>query len=379
MTLSSTAALDRPLFVTVSLAEDLPDRLRMPIPESGIAGNPTAIRVVPLLRVFTVAAVTHIAIGVVFVTVRAPQSISCAVLLNGVWVGTGGSFTPLDLSPTGNESLSGAVETALTTLVTATCAPSLDLPETDNEHIAAFIAKGLAEAARNSVAAVREARYALELQLAETSVMSPAQSTQGSVVAALLQLGIICGRSADTARDAEREGFHVFLTDSTAYHSYRRVQDPTLIGTAKPATAGTRAWMRLHDTAVRQCRALHSQLDAEGASVHALLAAAASVSSSREADAQASFTTLAAVASLGLGIPALVLALYGADRLLPLDTWPRQLAFIPVAVGLVVATVVAIRRAPGGSHRRVWYVGPAAMLLGLLGLLVLAGLIAPVA
>lgn len=36
---------------------------------------------------------------------------------------------------------------------------------------------------------------------------------------------------------------------------------------------------------------------------------------SREADAQSAFNTLAAVASLG--IPALVLALYGAVRLLP--------------------------------------------------------------
>ena len=377
MPLSAADSPDQPLVVTVSHTESLPDRLRMPLPEP-VDAHAAAIRVVPLLRVFTIAAVTHIAIGVVVVTVPAPGSISCAVLLHGVWAGTGGSFIPVNLADTGTDSPKTAIETALITLVTATSAPSLDVREPGTEHIAAFVAKGLAESARNAVAAVREARYALELQLAQTSVMAPAQSTQGSVVAALLQLGIICGRSADTAREAEREGLHVFLTDSPAYHSYRRVQDPTLIGDAVPATTATRSWMRLHDAAVRQCRALYAQMDAEGASVHALLAAAASVSSSREADAQSSFNTLAAVASLGLGIPALVLALYGADRLLPLDTWPRQLAFIPVAVGLVVATVVAIRRAPVGSHRRAWYVGPAAMLLGLLGLLVLAGLIAPV-
>ncbi|MEC5185761.1 hypothetical protein RCH12_003238 [Cryobacterium sp. MP_3.1] len=56
--------------------------------------------------------------------------------------------------------------------------------------------------------------------------------------------------------------------------------------------------------------------------MHAPLAAAASVSSSREANAQTSSNTLAAVASLGPGIPALVLAPYGADRLLPIDTPP---------------------------------------------------------
>jgi hypothetical protein len=82
--------------------------------------------------------------------------------------------------------------------------------------------------------------------------------------------------------------------------------------------------------------------------------------------------------SLGLGIPALVLALYGAERLLPLDTGPRQLAFIPVAAGLVLAAALAIWRAPSGRHRRVWAVGAVTVLVSLLSLLVLAAIIAPV-
>jgi len=192
-----------------------------------------------------------------------------------------------------------------------------------------------------------------------------------------LQLGIDLGRGADNAREVIREGLWVFLTDSTAYHSYRVVQDPRIINGALPATELTRPWLRLHDAAIRQCTELRGQRDAESACVHALLSAAASVSSSREADAQTNFNTLAAVASLGLGIPALVLALYGADRLLPLDTLQRQFAFLPVAAGLVFATVLAMRRSPTGKHRRVWLAGAMAALLSLLGLLIVAGLIAP--
>ncbi|KFF59490.1 hypothetical protein JF66_10950, partial [Cryobacterium sp. MLB-32] len=223
----------------------------------------------------------------------------------------------------------------------------------------------------------REVRYGLELQLAETSAKSSVEGSQGSIVSSLLQLGIILGRGADNAREAVREGLWVFLTDSNAYHSYRVLQDPGIINDAVPATQFSRTWMKLHDAAIRQCTELRGQLDAECISLHALLAAAAAVSSSREADAQTNFNTLAAVASFGLGIPALVLALYGADRLLPLDTLPRQFAFLPVAAGLVFAAILAVMRSPTGKRRRVWLLGAAAALIASLALLIVAGMILP--
>ena len=89
-----------------------------------------------------------------------------------------------------------------------------------------------------------------------------------------------------------------------AYHSYRRLQDPSLINPVSVTSFRTRSWMRLHDAAVRQCLEMRKQLDAESDSARALMAAAASISNSREADAQSAFNTLAAVASFGLGIPA---------------------------------------------------------------------------
>ncbi|WP_458779313.1 hypothetical protein [Arthrobacter sp. D3-16] len=228
-----------------------------------------------------------------------------------------------------------------------------------------------------AVHSVREIRYDLEHRLAQFSSNGLPTSSSTPIVASLLELSIICGRAADEAREAVREGLWLHLSDSSAYHSYRRLQDPSIINAAEPATSATRPWMRLHDAGVRQCMEMRKQLDAEAGSARNLMAAAASVSNSREADGQSAFNTLAAVVSLGLGIPALVLALYGADRLLPLNTQPRQLAFIPVAIGLLLAAVIAIWRAPKGRSGWIWVVAAIGIIALLLSLLVVAGLLAP--
>ncbi|MCU1445268.1 hypothetical protein [Cryobacterium sp.] len=378
-----TPAAAVPVVVTIS---HQPDRVsqksmaaRILRDHLGVAGRRSVVRVVPLLRAFDVAGIEYVAAGNLRVVVSGPQKVAFEVFLHGLWAKPEASwcFAPLRSAEADDaDSLSAA-----TTALAAQLGRNLGAPaagdDTDLEFLAARLAKDLADVSRNAVADLRETRYSLELELAETSTRSTAQGSQASVVSALLQLGIILGRVADSNRETVREGLWVHLTDRAAYHSHRVLQDPAIITVFEPATALTRSGMRLHDAAIRQCMELGRQVDAESVAVHALLSAAASVSSSCEADAQSSFNTLAAVASLGLGIPALVLALYGADRLLPLDTLPRQLAFLPVAAGLVFATVLAMRRSPRGEHRRVWIVGAAATLTALLGLLVVAGIIAP--
>ena len=345
----------------------------------GAPGGASVIRLVPLVRSFSVNGQQHLATGSVRVVASGPVSVAFEVFLQGIWARQEHTslFAPIAADTDEDAERWAAASTALTLEL----AHPLEVPtgedETSLEYLAADLAKGLAERSRNAAADLREIRYALELELAETSTRTTAHGSQASVVSALLQLGIICGRAADSTREAVREGLWVHLTDSPAYHAHRVLLNPAIVTHLAPATVLTRPWMRLHDAAIRQCTELGSQLTAESVAVHALLSAAASVSSSREADAQTSFNTLDAVASLGLGIPALVLALYGADRLLPLDTLPRQLAFLPVAAGLVFATVLAMRRSPRGEHRRVWIVGAAATLTALLGLLVIAGVIAP--
>jgi hypothetical protein len=119
-----------------------------------------------------------------------------------------------------------------------------------------------------------------------------------------------CARSTDQSRELAREGLWVYLSDSRAYHSYRKLQDPSLLSLYPAATRKLRPWMRLHDTAIRHCQEMRKQLDAESDSIRSLIAAASSISSSKDADAQSRFNVLAAIASVGIGLPALVLALW---------------------------------------------------------------------
>ncbi|TFD51091.1 hypothetical protein E3T43_16990 [Cryobacterium sp. Hh7] len=345
----------------------------------GESESPSVIRVVPLLRVFTIAQSRFIAVGNVRIVVSGVQQVAFEVFLDGIWKEETArdNFFPLNReSPAGVDELDRSTS-ALEGLLVESASAQSNNSVTSNEFHVAFVSKGVAEDSRNAITEVREIRYGLELHLAETSAKSSVEGSQRSIVSALLQLGIILGRGADNAREAVREGLWVFLTDSSAYHSYRVLQDPGIINNAVPATEFSRTWMKLHDAAIRQCTELRGQLDAECISVHALLAAAAAVSSSREADAQTNFNTLAAVASFGLGIPALVLALYGADRLLPLDTLPRQFAFLPVAAGLVFAAILAVMRSPTGKRRRVWLLGAGVALIASLALLIVAGMILP--
>lgn len=339
-------------------------------------GRPCILRVVPLLHVAGRKGQRVVVVGHSLVAVHSEEDVAVQSFVTNCWEEgpAEGGFQRLDVETSqGSEAATKAI-----------CSFEQRLPpwpETaslfDAEMHAAKHAKALAELSRNSVAGVREIRYDLEHRLAQFSSKDLPTSSSTPIVASLLELSIICGRAADEAREAVREGLWLHLSDSDAYHSYRRLQDPSIINEAEPATSATRTWMRLHDAGVRQCMEMRKQLDAEASSARNLMAAAASVSNSREADGQSAFNTLAAVVSLGLGIPALVLALYGADRLLPLNTQPRQLAFIPVAIGLLLAAVIAIWRAPKGRSGWLWVVAAIGIIALLLSLLVVAGLLAP--
>jgi len=72
----------------------------------------------------------------------------------------------------------------------------------------------LAELSRDAVASVREIRYDLEHRLAHFSSKGLPTSSNTPIVASLLQLNIICGRAADEAREAVREGLWLHLSDS---------------------------------------------------------------------------------------------------------------------------------------------------------------------
>lgn len=352
---------------------------------SGGSNGPSILRVVPLLRVSGPKGERVVLVGHSIVAVHDLNHVAVESFLVNAWTEgpDEGEFTRADIE---GDDLSATVRDAVAHFeaelpvwpeVAAEIGDVTDPGDQGMQMHAAKQAKALAELSRNAVAHVREIRYDLEHRLAHFSSKGHPTSSNTPIVASLLEFNIICGRAADEAREAVREGLWLHLSDSEAYHAYRRLQDPSIINSAAPASSTTRTWMRMHDAAVRQCLEMRKQLDAESASTRALMAGAASISNSREADAQSAFNTLAAVASLGLGIPALVLALYGADRLLPLNTEPRQLAFIPVAAGLLFAAVIAIWRAPKGKSNKVWIFGAMGVILILLSLLVSAGLLAP--
>ena len=342
----------------------------------GGSSQPCIVRVVPLLHVTGEKGKRVVLVGHSLVSVQGEEDVAVQSFVTNGWEegSAEAEFRRLNLEASPE---SGTVQDSIRSFERSLPSWPEAVQPFDPEMHAAKHAKSLAELSRNSVASVREIRYDLEHRLAQFSSKGLPTSSSTPIVASLLELSIICGRAADEAREAVREGLWLHLSDSTAYHSYRRLQDPSIINEAEPATPATRSWMRLHDAAVRQCLEMRKQLDAEAGSARNLMAAAASVSNSREADGQSAFNTLAAVVSLGLGIPALVLALYGADRLLPLNTQPRQLAFIPVAIGLLLAAVIAIWRAPKGKTGWIWVVAAIGIIALLLSLLVVAGLLAP--
>ena len=328
------------------------------------------LRVVPLLEVMGDPGHRVVVTGATRIVVTAESTVALSIEITNAWSERNHAFTALDIDA---EDF-----TAVRTAIKLSIADDMREPSDDPQSLAARIAKGLAERSRNSVARIREIRYELESLLAQANAPKKRAVEQVSVVSSLLQLNIITSRAADVAREAVREGLWVWTSDSAAYHSYRRLQDPLIINEHKPATATTRSWMRQHDAAVRQCLEMRKQLDAESTTVQSLLAAASSVSSSREADAQSSFNTLAAAASLGLGLPALVLSLYGADRLVPLISVQRWIAFAPVVVGLLLAAILAISSAPRGKTRVLWLLGATGILVAVGVLLLVAGTLAPV-
>lgn len=326
-----------------------------------------ALRVAPLLLLSVREGKRSIVVGHVLIAVRA-GSISLEATVVAAWSENGPDEFAL-ITPEDEDERQAAKDQTASHLRS-----HLDLRASpaDPTMTAAIIAKTLTEVSRNTVGAVREVRYALEECLAQSSSDAKATEQYTDVIAALLQLNIICGRAADQAREAAREGLWVHTTDAEAYHAYRKLQDPSLINEYAPAAHHTRPWMRAHDAAMRQCQEMCRQLEKESDSIRMLLSAASSISGSREADAQARFNLLVALLSIGLGIPALFLTMYGANLLLPLNTWPKVGAFLPVGFALLVAGAAAIGFAPRGSKRRVWLICGGTVLAVLLAMIAAA-------
>lgn len=237
----------------------------------------------------------------------------------------------------------------------------------DPEARATAIAKALAEQSRNAVEELRAMRYGLERLLAD-ELRQAATRTLERLLADLLELSNAASRARDQAREAAREGLWTWRTDDAAYHAQRSSQDARL---AHPGMGdGDRPWLRTLDAAVRHCQAIDRQLGEETSALRGLLNATATISVTRDARASETFNLVASVGGVMLGLPALVLTLYGASAVLPLSS--NYLALAPLAVaGLLAAGIAAYLpgRERSGKARRFG----GALLAVLLTLLLLAG------
>ena len=319
-----------------------------------------AFRAAPLLYVWGTGGERWIAIGQLQIHVS--SSVRMVAVIHGVWSEKDGW----------HNATQGAGESERPDLLSVLASDPPFVPHKvtsrEPQNLAAFLAKASSEASREAVAMFREARYDLEGSLA--------QASRGSITSlapdlgSLLELSLAANRARDTARGAVRSGFALHLTDDEAYQRYRRASDPSIINPHPPADHTTRPWMRQHDAGVRQCEAMDSQLREECERLGALLSAATTLSAVHEAKSQETFNTVAGVAAIGLGLPALVLALYSAAPVTPLNSPLRLLALLPVAVGAILAAaVMVVRLSHAGSlmKRAGWAIAAVLSLMTLLG------------
>ncbi|WP_082114686.1 hypothetical protein [Lentzea aerocolonigenes] len=207
----------------------------------------------------------------------------------------------------------------------------------DDSAKADVIEKAVAEGSRNTVAELRGLRYEMERQVAD--LLAQRRNTAlRLVMAQLVELSIAFSRARDQARDTLRE-----------------VKAP-----------GVR----------RHCEAMDVELGEEITRLQTLLSSVSTFAVAQEGEAQQRFNMLAAAAAAGLGLPALILSLYGADAYLPF-TWDKAWrALGPIAGALVLAAGIILRRMPGRTTAK-HCLTALGLIAGLMGVLLIAGFLAP--
>ncbi|GGU34412.1 hypothetical protein [Lentzea flava] len=202
---------------------------------------------------------------------------------------------------------------------------------------AEVVAKAIAEGSRNTVAELRGLRYEMERQVAD--LLAQRRNTAlRMVMAQLVELSIAVSRARDQARDTLRE-----------------VRIPGV---------------------VRHCEAMDAELGDEVTRLQSLLSSVSTFAVAQEGEAQQRFNMLAAAAAAGLGLPALILSLYGADDYLPF-TWDKAWrALAPIAFALTLAAGVILWRMPGRTTAK-HHLAALGLIAGLIGVLLIAGFLAP--
>ncbi|WP_216210043.1 hypothetical protein [Amycolatopsis aidingensis] len=239
---------------------------------------------------------------------------------------------------------------------------------TDARAAAVTLAKAVAESSRNEVRRLRGLRYEFEQRLAGL-LANRRRDTLRPLLAQIVEISVAAGRARDQAQEAVRDGLWIWLWDEDAYRGTRPDRETP--------PAGGPAWLGTHQASIRHCAALDEQLAEEVARLHSMLSSMSTFAVAQDSEAQDRFNLLAAAAAAGLGVPALILSLYGADSFLPLDTFDRAWrALVPIGLTVLAAAVVALRWLPGMSRAR-HYTTAVVLVLALVSVLLFAGALAP--
>jgi hypothetical protein len=199
------------------------------------------------------------------------------------------------------------------------------------------ISKAITEGSRNTVAELRGLRYEMERQVADLLAQRKNTALR-LVMAQLVELSIAFSRARDQARDALRE-----------------VRNPGV---------------------TRHCEAMDVELGEEITRLQSLLSSVSTFAVAQEGEAQQRFNMLAAAAAAGLGLPALILSLYGADDYLPFTLDKAWRALAPIAFALTLAAGIILQRMPGRTTVK-HYLAALGLIAGLIGVLLIAGFLAP--
>jgi hypothetical protein len=243
-----------------------------------------------------------------------------------------------------------------------------ELPQDPVER-AACVAKAVAEAARNEMVRLRGLRYEFEREIAALLAKKAGVSMR-PLLAQIIELSAALGRAREQAQKTVRSGLNIHYWD---VDTYRRVREGV------PAEPGEPAWVRIYRLAVNHCQALDEQLAEEISRLQALLTGISALAVAADSEAQQRFNLIAAMAAAGLGLPALIISLYGADSFLPLNSFDHAWrALVPIGVTVLLVGGIGLRFF---AERRGWrQYGVAALLaVGLLGVLLFAGAFAPAA
>jgi hypothetical protein len=337
--------------VAVHLEVVQPDAARNESSDLAPLPRGMAFRTAPLLAILDTDSGRLMVIGHCQVRVRPNRAPVVRVLARGLWFASGSAQTP---RPSRRRRLGRGADRISTADHNWRIVPEFDqlrdalIPwlrnnpheiPTDEEGRATVIAKAISESSRNEVYTVRALRYELERVIGANLRRLRTQELE-LVLADVVELTIAVSRARDEATEAWRGGLSSWRSNFAAYHAQRRLQDPTLPRRAGARRARRQPWFVILDAGVRQCKAMDQLLTEESTLLHQLLDAAASVSVARDAQAQEAFTLVATVGGVLIGIPALIIALYGATSVLPINM-TNAVVLVPVAAAGLVAGLLA--------------------------------------